>query len=69
MIFKIKHSDILKNLLEKMNKIIELVAIKFSEEGILIMGMNYDNILASQLFVSKENLAVYTYEPNKKYRR
>ena len=60
--FKIRNTNILKTQLQKVNKIIEEVAIKFKQDGIKIMGMDSNGVLASQLFIAKDNLVGYEYE-------
>jgi len=64
--FKIKNIDVLKAKLTKIRDSVgEFAAIKFKEDGIKIMVMNSNGVLASQLFISKENLVGYWYEPIK----
>ena len=64
--FRIKNIDVLKAQLTKIRDSVgEFAAIKFKEDGIKIMVMNSNGVLASQLFISKENLVGYWYEPIK----
>ena len=63
--FTIKNTRILKSKLRKIQRVCGEVAIKFKENGIKIMGMDSNNVLASQLFITKDNLVGYKYEPIK----
>jgi len=64
--FKIKNIDVLKVQLTKIRDAVgEFAAIRFKENGIKIMAMDSSGVLASQLFISKENLVRYTHEPIK----
>lgn len=64
--FKIKNIDVLKAQLTKMRDAVgEFAAVRFKKDGIKIMSMDGSSALASQMFISKENLVDYQHEPIK----